>query len=360
MPGGRVGVGIVGTGFMARVHHSCLARNPDAAVLAVASPTPGRAEVFAREHGVPAAFADYRDLLALADVDLVFVATPNATHAEIAIDAARAGKHVVVEKPMCLSLVEADRMLEAAGRSGVKLMHAEEFCFAPKYVRAKQVVDEGGVGRVFRVKHSERYYGPANPIYRRLESSGGWCAMQLGSHSIGIIRWILGKPRATAVTAHMGRYVHEGEGEDDSLMVIEFGDRVVAVAENSWGKRGGMEDRLEILGTDGLIQADLYQETGIRTYSERGYGYSAPGAAPRQGWTHTVFEELWGNGFPQEDDHFVACVNDDLPPQESGEDGRAMIEILMAAYESARTGRRVELPFASTAARPIDHWLGTA
>jgi myo-inositol 2-dehydrogenase / D-chiro-inositol 1-dehydrogenase len=358
MPGRRVGVGIVGTGFIARVHYSCLARNPDAAVLAVSSPTPGRAEAFARERGVPAAFADYRDLLALAEVELVFVATPNATHAPITIDAARAGKHVVVEKPMCLSLVEADRMLEAAEGSGVKLMHAEEFCFAPKYVRAKQIVDEGGLGRVFRVKHSERYYGPINPIYRRLETSGGWCAMQLGSHSIGIIRWILGKPRATAVTAHMGRYVHEGEGEDDSLIVIEFGDRVVAVAENSWGKRGGMEDRLEILGTDGLIQADLYQETGIRTYSEGGYAYSAPGAAPRQGWTHTVFEELWGNGFPQEDDHFVACVRDDLPPQESGQDGRAMIEILMAAYESARTGRRVELPFASTADRPIDHWHG--
>src|SRR5689334_4888401 len=147
-----VGVGIVGSGFMARVHHGCLARNPDAAVLAVASPTPGRAEAFAAQHGVPRAFVDHRELLAMPEIDLVFVATPNATHAPIAIDAARAGKHVVVEKPMCLSLVEADRMLAAARESGVKLMHAEEFCFAPKYVCAKQVVDEGGVGRAFRVR----------------------------------------------------------------------------------------------------------------------------------------------------------------------------------------------------------------
>ena len=360
MSHGPVGIGIVGSGFMARVHHGCLTRNPHASVLAVASPTPGHAAAFAERHAVPRAMTDYRELLALPEVELVFVTTPNATHAPIAIDAARAGKHVVVEKPMCLSLVEADRMLAAARESGVKLMHAEEFCFAPKYVRAKQIVDEGGVGRVFRVKHSERYYGPTNPIYRQLDTSGGWCAMQLGSHSIGVIRWVLGKPRATAVTAHMGRYVHDGQGEDDSLIVIEFGEGVVAVAENSWGKRGGMEDRLEILGTGGLIQADLYQETGIRTYSEGGYGYSGPGAAPRQGWTHTVFEELWGNGFPQEDEHFVACVRDDRPPQESGEDGRAMLEILMAAYESARTGRKVSLPFASTARRPIDHWLGTA
>lgn len=201
MPSSRVGVGIVGSGFMARIHHGCLARNPDAHVVAVASPTPGRAEGFAQRHGVGRWFSDYQEMLALPEVDMVSVATTNATHAPIAIDAARAGKHVVVEKPMCLSLVEADAMIAAAREHGVKLMHAEEFCFAPKYVRVKQVVDEGGIGRVFRVKHTERYFGPTNPTLRDLELAGGWCAMQLGSHSIGIIRWMLGKPRATAVTS---------------------------------------------------------------------------------------------------------------------------------------------------------------
>src|SRR5215831_9213321 len=111
---------------MARVHHGCLARNPDATILAVASPTPGRAEAFAQRYGVPHAFEDYRDLLARPEIDLVFVTTPNATHASIAVDAARAGKHIVVEKPLCLSLVEADQMLAAARENGVKLMHAEE------------------------------------------------------------------------------------------------------------------------------------------------------------------------------------------------------------------------------------------
>jgi len=182
-----------------------------------------------------------------------------------------------------LSLVEADGMIEACRANGVKLMHAEEFCFAPKYVRAKQIIDEGGIGRVFRVRHTERYFGPTNPMLRDLDRSGGWCATQLGSHSIGIIRWILGKPRATAVTAHMGRYVHEGQGEDDALPIVEFGDQVVAIAENSWGRKGGMEDRLEVLGTSGVIEADLYRETGIRTYCEPGYAYSAPGSAPKQG-----------------------------------------------------------------------------
>jgi myo-inositol 2-dehydrogenase/D-chiro-inositol 1-dehydrogenase len=356
----EIGVGIIGSRFMAGVHTESLKRIPGARVVAVASPTEGRAQAFAEKHGIPKAFVDHRPLLDLPDVDMVVVCTPNRFHAPIAIDAAEAGKHIVVEKPLCVNVEEADAMVEAAARAGVKLMYAEEFCFAPQYVRAREIVAEGGVGKLYQVKHVEKYYGPGNPMYWDLETSGGWCAMQLGSHSLGIIRWMLGKPRAVSVYADMRRVAHmeRGRGEDDSIIIVNFEDGSIGVAENSWARRGGMDDRMEAYGSSGTIYATLYQEGALRVYSQDGYSYSGPGGAPKQGWTHGVFDELYNNGFPQEIEHFVDCVRHDKPPQETGEDGRAVMELLSAAYESARLGRRVDLttPFRPGVARPVDCW----
>ena len=110
----KVKVGLIGTGFVADLHAAAFKLVPDAEVVAVASPSPGKARRFAEAHGIANAFADYRDLLALKDVQLVTLAIPNDLHARVTLDAARAGKHVVCEKPLCRTLEEADRMIEPA------------------------------------------------------------------------------------------------------------------------------------------------------------------------------------------------------------------------------------------------------
>lgn len=351
-------IGIVGSRFMARIHYDSLQMIPDTRVVAVASPTADHARAFAEARGIPHAFTDYHDLVALPEIDVVIVTTPNEHHAPVTIAAARAGKHVIVEKPLCRNLIEADAMIAACREAGVKLMYAEEFCFAPKYVRVKEVIDEGAIGRVYRMNHTEKGRGPANPWYWDLDRSGGWALPQLGSHALGIVRWMLGRPPATSVYARIGQHFHRdrGRGDDDAIVIVEFGDDLTAVVDVSWGKLGGMDDRMEVFGTGGVTQADLYFGSAFRTYSEPGYRYSAPGGGPVTGWTNTVYDELHNNGFPQEIAHFIACVRDDLPPQETGEDGRAVIEIISAAYESARTGRKVALPFETGVERPIDLW----
>ncbi len=355
--GRTIGIGIVGSRFMAMVHTESLRLIPDTRVLAVASPSEGHAAAFAARHGIPHAFTDYREMLAVPGIDVVIVTTPNHLHAEVTVAAARAGKHVIVEKPLCLNLDEADRMLGACREAGVKLMYAEEFCFAPKYARVKEVADEGALGRVFRMNYNEKSRGPRNPWYWDLDKAGGWATMQLGSHAIEIVRWMLGKPRATSVYAQMNQHVHRerGHGEDDAMIIIEFGADLTAFVDVSWGRKGGGDDRMEVFGTEGVSLADLYHGNAFRTYSEKGYKYSSPGG-PTSGWTDTVFDELYNNGFPQEIAHFISCVRDDTEPIETGEDGRAVLEIIMAAYESARAGRKVPLPFHPEAKRGIDLW----
>ena len=157
----KVKIGIVGARFQADCIAASVRMMPDEAdVVAVASPTPGNAEAFAKRHGIAKHYGDYRALLHDPEVELISVTAPNRMHAQITIDAAAAGKHVVCEKPLCVTLEEADAMIEACAKAGVLLLYAEELFFAPKYVKAKQMADEGAFGRVHVVKQGEKHNGP--------------------------------------------------------------------------------------------------------------------------------------------------------------------------------------------------------
>jgi myo-inositol 2-dehydrogenase/D-chiro-inositol 1-dehydrogenase len=175
-----VGVGLIGSGFVSAVHLEALRACAQAEVRAVASPTPGHSEAFAARLAIPRWFTDYKKMLALPEIDMVLVGAPNDLHCAIAIDAAAAGKHVVMEKPLCLNLADADRMIDACRRAKVKLMYAEELCFAPKYVRLRQLVESGALGRPTLVKQSEKHDGPHAAHFWDVERSGGGVTMDMG------------------------------------------------------------------------------------------------------------------------------------------------------------------------------------
>jgi predicted dehydrogenase len=355
----KVNVGIIGTGFVADIHAHALKMVPDANVVAVASPTPGKAKKFAEKRGIPKTFEDYRDLLAIKEIDLVTLCIPNYLHCQVTLDAARAGKHVVCEKPLCRTLEEADRMIAACRDAKVLLMYAEELCFAPKYVRAKQLVDEGAVGRAFLVKQSEEHFGPHEPWFWDVNRSGGGVLLDMGCHSIEYARWVFGKPAVKSVYANMGTYVHTDKtvGEDHSLCIVEYEGGRTGLAENSWAKQGGVDDQCEIYGSGGFTRADLLRGSSLLTYSEKGYGYAVEKAGSTAGYTFTMFEEVWNYGFPQEMAHFCKCVRGEEKPVETGEDGKEVLRIICAAYASAGTGRRIDWPYTPPAVdKPIDLW----
>lgn len=353
-----VRVGIIGSQFISTVHAEALSQCPQAVPAAVASPTPGNAARLAEKFGIPEVFNDYRELLARADVDMVALGIPNDLHCPVVLDAAAAGKHVVVEKPLCLNLDEADRMIAACREANVKLMYAEELCFAPKYVRLKGLLDSGALGRPTLIKQSEKQDGPHAAHFWDVDRSGGGVTMDMGCHAIQFFRWMLGGRRLESVYAQMSTQVHADKtrGDDNAVLILQFADDVTCVAEESWSKLGGMDDRAEVYGSDGVAYADLLHGNAIETYSREGYDYAVEKSGSTKGWTFTMYEENWNYGFHAEMAHFVDCVQNDKPPLVTGEDGRAVLEAVFAAYESARTGRKVTLPFPTDAAKPIDLW----
>ncbi len=356
-----VRMGILGAGFVGSIHASSCAELPEVDLKAVCCRTPDKVEDFAEEHGADKSYTDPKKLIRDDDVECVIIAIPNHLHCEMTVAAAEAGKHVICEKPLCRTLDQADRMIEACRQAGVLLMYAEQLCFAPKYARAKQLVQEGGVGEPFLVKQAEEHSGPHNDWFWDPEKSGGGSLLDMGCHSIEFARWIFDNPEPVSTTAVLNTYVQTDKtwAEDHSICMVEYENGKVGHAENSWAKKcGGVDDTCEIYGSGGYTEVDLLRGSSFLTYSETGYGYAREKTEATQGLSFTMFEEDWNYGFPQEIRHFSRCVRGLEEPQETGQDGRAVLEIIWAAYASAGRGEKVELPYSppDDAEKPIDLW----
>lgn len=353
----KVRVGLLGSGFVSQIHVESYHAVKGAEVTAIWSRTRENAEALSAKAGHAKVFGDWQELVQSPDVDVVDICLPNFLHAPVTIAAARAGKHVIVEKPFCLNLDEADAMIEACRTAGVKLMYGEQLCFTPKYERVRQLVKEGAVGEIYQLRQAEKHSGPHSPWFWNVDQSGGGVLMDMGCHAFGWFRWMLGgNPRVKSVYATMSTVLHKEKtrGEDNSVAIVEFENGVTAIAEDSWAKHGGMDDRIEVYGTAGVSYADLFQGNSALTYSEQGYGYALEKASTTRGWTFSVIEEVWSQGYPHELQHFVDCVRFDQTPVQTGEDGKAVLEMMLAAYESARTGQKVYLPFRPKVSKPID------
>jgi myo-inositol 2-dehydrogenase/D-chiro-inositol 1-dehydrogenase len=342
------GVALVGAGWISRAYAAALRRIPGLELAAVASRSRELAERFAREENARNAFT-FDELPALlddADVGLVCVNSPNHLHASHALAALAAGKAVVVEKPLCLTLDEADALCAAAARGAV-VGYAENLCFAPHYRRARSLLRDGAIGRVLWARQVEKHAGPYSPWFFAREEAGGGALFDMGCHSLEVLRWLLGKPRIVSVEAQLATLAH-GERtalDDDARVVLALEDGTRLHSESSWAVQSGMQSTLELHGSEGSLWLDPVGETGLRLW-RRGKGVEQVSADP-----------LVENGYVAQLEHFAACALSGAPPEESAEDGRAVLELILAAYASAGERRPIALPFRPTGVeRPIDLW----
>lgn len=356
-------VAILGAGFIADIHIESYHRFvPEAEVVAVYARNIDKAKAFSEKHHVKKFYDNLDDIIQNSGCEVIDICLPNFLHHEATLKAAVAGKHIIIEKPLSVTLEEADEMIDACKKAGVKLMYAEELCFAPKYERARQMVNEGAIGDIYMLKQSEKHSGPHSDWFYDINLSGGGVLMDMGCHAFAWFRWMLKNAKAKSVYASMSTVLHKErtKGEDNSVVIVEFENGVTAVAENSWAKHGGMDDKSEVHGTGGVIYADLFMGNASIAYSKSGYGYALEKADTTVGWTFPVFEEAFNQGYPHELKHFIECVQQNKDPLVTGDDGRAVLEIIYAAYASAGEGKKILLPFEPKVSKPIDLWLGSS
>lgn len=347
-----VRLGLVGTQYIGNLYMRSLEQVRGLEVAAVAAPN--TAAGFAERWQIPAHYKDYRSMIEATELDAVAIATPNDLHYDITLAAADAGLHILCEKPLALSLDEADTMIAACVRANVTFLYAENLVFAPMYEGVRQAARRGSIGTPFLVKQAQCHGGPYSPWFWDVERAGGGVLLDLGCHSIHAICRVMGE-WPEAVTAHLGCYSHTGKtlGEDHSTVLLHFSGNRLGIAENSWAMPGG-NDYLEVYGPEGRLTANLGQGPAIAAYRDP----ARDGATPeKSGWLHYPYAGAWEFGFPQELQHFVDVIEGRVELQSSLADGRRVLEIIYAAYESARRGERVALPFTSDREKPIDHWL---
>ena len=353
-------VALFGTGFIAAIHMESYHRFvPDAEVVAVYSRDAVKASGFAQKHGIPRSFDDIGTLLRETECDVVDICLPNYLHHTACMLAAKNNKHVIIEKPLCLTLEEADEMIAACKQNGKFLMYAEELCFAPKYERVRAIIESGAIGDIFMLKQAEQHSGPHSRWFYESDKAGGGVLMDMGCHAFAWFRWMLKNAPVKSVYADLSHVLHDTDAEDHSMVLVEFETqhgKVTALAENSWCKQGGMDDHMEVLGTKGVAGADLFRGNSSTVYSLNGYDYASEKAGSTQGWTFPIFEEAYNQGYPNELRHFIQCVRTGSQPLVTGEDGKAVLEILYAAYASAKEGKKIALPFHAKVTKPWDLW----
>ncbi len=324
MSGRRVRWGILGAARIAvRRVLPALLRSDTGVAAAVASREPARARAVADQFGIPRAYGSYDELLADPEVDAVYNPLPNSLHREWTVRAARAGKHVLCEKPLAVSSREAEEMVEACRRSGVVLQEAFMYRFHPQIETLQRLVRDGAVGTPWLVRAAFTFTVARPDDIRLNPALGGGGLLDVGCYGVNLSRLLLGEPRAAWAAA-----VYEG-GVDVRLAAGLGWDGAAALVD--CGLRAPYRQMAEVVGTEGTI-------TVPRPFQ--------PEEDPavlivRRGDREERLVVEGTNQYTRMLDHMGRCLLDGQPPRYPPEDAVANLRVLDALATAARTGRTV-------------------
>lgn len=347
MSGEALGFGIVGAGMVGRYHCLALAEVEGARLAGVCDLDLARANALAESFGCPVSVAQVEELAERDDVDVLVVGTPSGLHLEACLTAARHGKHIVVEKPIEVTLERADRIIEAAREAGVLLSVVSQKRFEPAARLLHDAVREGRFGRLVftdaRIawwRSPEYYAGGGWKGTRALD--GGGATINQAIHTIDLARWIFGP--ALRVTGRVATRVHEIEVEDAAAAVIEYASGALGTIQASTASWPGSPARLSVTGEYGSaaiedgaliewkLRGELPHEEDL--LAELG-AVSGSGAGDPHTMTH--------QGHALQFADVVRAVREGSPPLVDGTEGRNALELILAIYESSETGRPVTL-----------------
>jgi predicted dehydrogenase len=341
----KLGVAVIGSGSIATHRHAPeYAANPNVEILAFVDRVPERAEKLAKKYGAKS-FTKYEDVLDLKGVDAVSVCTPNALHAPITLAALKAGKHVLCEKPMATSDREAKEMIAGAKKAAKFLMIGHNQRLAPLHVKAKQLLEEGVIGKVITFRTAFAHPGPES---WSIEGATGWffdkkqafvgTMGDLGVHKADLLRWLLGEEivEVAAMVEHL--YKPMGDVDDNAVCLLRTQSGAFGTLTASWTHDPGEDNATVLFGSKGILRlgADprfsviVELASGEKQYYE--IGKMQTNEAGGQSDSGVIGE-------------FVGSVLGNTPPVISGEEGRRALAIILACLKSAetRTFARVEI-----------------
>jgi len=342
-----LGFGIVGTGMIAGFHARAIAQTPGARLVGLVSRSPERGRAFAAEHGPLTLTATVEELVRLPELAVVVITTPSGAHLEPALAAIRAGKHVLVEKPVEATTARVDALIAAAEAAGVKVGAIFQGRFGHGAQTAKAALAAGRLGRLVLATAAVKWHRP--PAYYAgwkgtLALDGGGAVINQAIHGLDLLQWFAGLPNE--VFAWQTRRVHAGiEAEDTACATLRFPDGALGTIEATTAAWPGWSRRIELCGEHGsicleddhLARWDFAHpapgDDAIRRAPRDdalGSGAGAPGAISLAGHLRQIQD-------------FVAAIREDRPPLIDAREGRKAVALVNALYDSARLGQPVRL-----------------
>ena len=344
------GFAIVGCGLIADFHAKAIDSVPNARLVVTASRSAKNARRVAKPYRADWT-TNWRDVLKRDDVDVVNVCTPSGAHMPYAVAAAKAGKHVVVEKPLEITLARCDRMVEATDKAGVKLVTIFPSRFGHAAQAIKQAIDQGRLGRIVLADayvkwyRDQAYYAPGRwQGTKKLD--GGGALMNQSIHTIDLLQWFAGPVKS--VMGRVGRLGHEGiEVEDAGVAVLEFRNGAFGTIEGTTAAYKGYPRRVEICGTKGSVFLEggditVWNFAGERRQDKvirRKFGKTEAGAGGTSDPAAISFV-----GHQRQLEGLLEALHTGGEVLCDGREGRLAVEIILAIYRSSRQRRRVTLP----------------
>ncbi|HEU4578383.1 MAG TPA: Gfo/Idh/MocA family oxidoreductase [Polyangiaceae bacterium] len=343
-----LGFAIVGTGMIAGYHARAIRETPGARLVGVVSRSPVKGAAFAKEHGIPEVTETVDAMLQHPDVHVLAVTTPSGAHLEPALSAIRAGRHVLVEKPLEATPARVDTLIDAAAARGVKLGTIFQGRFGAGARRVKAAIERGRLGRIalasayVKWQRTPAYY--QTPWKGTWELDGGGALMNQAIHGVDLLQWFAGLP--IEVSGRMTRRVHTTiEADDTTVASLAFPCGALGCIEATTAAFPGWSRRIELCGEHGSVcleddhiaRWDFAQpepeDEAVRAAPRDdalGSGAGSPGSISIAGHLRQIQD-------------FVAAVREDRPPIVDGHEGRKAVALIHAIYESARRGLAVRL-----------------
>jgi len=334
-----VRIAIIGCGAVAeKMHLPEYAQSKEAQIVACVDIVEENAQHLAELVGGAEVYTDYHDVLSLDEVQAVDICLPNYLHAPVTIAAAEAGKHILCEKPMTISMADAQAMIDAGEKARVTLMVRQSTRFAPPYSKVKQVVDSGVLGKINTLRGVHCHAGPEfwTPNYRWFfakAQSGGGATLDMGIHICDIILWLVDK-KVVEVTGFVGTLEKDIEVDDNVMTLMRFEDGTFAFFQASWSVKPMGDSSLTIHGEKGVLRLrrDPQHPIVLELQTEEGF--------PDLQYPEVGSPGPWGTACG----HFVECLAQGKKPMVSGEDGKRALEVILATFKSSETGQSIRLP----------------
>jgi predicted dehydrogenase len=338
-------IGIVGTGSIVGKHAQAIAEIEGAELVALYNPIPESAAKAKAQFGLPV-FIDIEEFLDVPDLEIVCVCTPSGMHLEAALAAAKAGKHLMIEKPIEINLKRTDQLIESCEESGVKLAVIFQNRFTEDYQKLKRAVSEGVFGRLLMGNayvnwfRDSAYYSTSN-WKGTLEADGGGALINQGIHTIDLLLDLMGEVKS--VFGQVQTTLYPIEGEDLGAAIVNFENGALGNITSATALYPGYPERIEIFGTEGsaILEAGKLTQWNVKgssetvkpTENEAGSGASDPTAIGHQ--LHLAQWKL-----------FLKAIQEDQTPVVDGKTARKSVELIRAIYFSSKVGKMVEFPFA--------------